>query len=83
MPLSLVVTALLVLLTCMLIHDEYSQVEAFLIVLGVIAILLLLTFIVGVLIERDRTKLIKIFKAEIDACLKELATLLDSITTRK
>jgi VIT1/CCC1 family predicted Fe2+/Mn2+ transporter len=83
MPLSLVITALLILMTCVLIHDGYSQLHAFLIVLGAIAILLLLIFIVGVLIERDRTELIRMFKAEIGACLKELATLWHSITTRK
>jgi len=83
MPLSLVVTAILILMTCMLIHEGYSQVEAFLIVLGVMAILLLLAFLVGALIVRDRTELIKMIKAKIDACLKELATLWDFLTTRK
>jgi hypothetical protein len=70
-------------MTCVLIHDGYSQVDALLIVLGIMAILLLLTFAAGVLIERDRTKLIRMFKAEIDMCLKEFKTFWDSLTTRK
>jgi len=83
MPFSLVVTAVLILMTCLLIHDGYSQVQAYLITFKFISIFILLFFTVVMLIEQDHTKIVKVFKIEIYACLKELKALWDSVTTRK